>query len=406
MASIRFSSTPFLAALLLFALSGCTTQTVKKVNAVKMNQAEEQLSQAQLLDVGIAVFDPGVPESLEAREDDNIFPQVRRAEARYVPYQLRKTLEASNQWGAVRVLPETDPAAEVSVTGRLIQSDGYEMAVEVVAVDATGRVWIDKRYEDSASQFAYRDDIDYPGDPFQDIYNQVANDLVRARNKLTKQQLADIRTIGQLRYAAELSPVAFGDHLSENKKGQVVINRLPSPNDPMLRRVNRIRESEYLFVDTVDQQYDAFYRQMDPSYEQWRRYSYEETLAADATKRSARMRMLAGALAAVGGGLVSSKADSSAGRIVGNAAVLGGLTLLKQGYDTGKQAKIHEDALKELATSFDAEVSPIVMNVEGEVIKLSGSLDAQYSEWRRLLREIYAEEVGLPLQQGNQAASN
>lgn len=406
MASIRLMSLYCFAALMLILVSGCTTQTVKKVNAVKMNQAEEQLSQAQLLDVGIAVFDPGVPESVEAREEDNIFPQVRRAEARYVPYQLRQTLEASNQWGAVRVLPEPDPAAEVSITGSMVLSDGYEMTIDVRAVDSTGRVWIDKRYEDSASQFAYRDDIDYPGDPFQDIYNQIANDLVRARAKLSRQELADIRTIGQLRYAAELSPVAFGDHLKQNKKGKVVINRLPSPTDPMLRRVNRIRESEYLFVDTVDQQYNAFYRQMDPSYEQWRRYSYEETLAADATKRSARMRMLAGALAAVGGGVVSSKSNSSAGRLVGNAGILGGLTLLKQGYDTGKQAKIHEEALKELATSFDSEVSPIVMNVEGEVVKLTGSLEAQYSEWRRLLREIYAEEIGLPLQSGNQAASN
>ena len=35
------------------------------------------------------------------------------------------------------------------------------------------------------------------------------------------------------------------------------------------------------------------------------------------------------------------------------------------------------------------------MEVEGEVVKLSGSIEAQYAEWRRLMREIYAEEVGL-----------
>ena len=70
---------------------------------------------------------------------------------------------------------------------------------------------------------------------------------------------------------------------------------------------------------------------------------------------------------------------------------------MKQGYDVGKEADLHQEALKELATSFDSEVAPIVMNVEGEVVKLSGTLEAQYQEWRRLLRRIYAEEVGLPL---------
>ena len=75
MAHVQFSPprlTPVV--LSVFLLAGCTTQTVKKVNAVKMEQAEEQLSQAQLLDVGIAVFDPGVPDSLEAREESTSPP--------------------------------------------------------------------------------------------------------------------------------------------------------------------------------------------------------------------------------------------------------------------------------------------------------------------------------------------
>jgi hypothetical protein len=87
------------------------------------------------------------------------------------------------------------------------------------------------------------------------------------------------------------------------------------------------------------------------------------------------------------------------GNAVGQAVAVGGLSAIKQGYDVGKQAKIHEDALQELAASFNAEVDPIVVEVEGEVVKLTGTLDAQYQNWRQLLRQIYAEEVGLPVAQ-------
>ncbi|MEM6575980.1 MAG: hypothetical protein AAF736_17015, partial [Pseudomonadota bacterium] len=104
------------------ALSACTTQTVKTVNSVQIDKADQELAQDQLLDVGLQIFNPGIPANQEDREDDNIYPAVRRAEARYVPYLLRTTLEESNQWGAVRVLPGEDPASEVTVTGEILHS--------------------------------------------------------------------------------------------------------------------------------------------------------------------------------------------------------------------------------------------------------------------------------------------
>jgi hypothetical protein len=375
---------------------GCTSATLKTVNSVETVNSETELPAEALLDIGLVVFDPGVPEEEHKREKNNIYAEVRAAEARYLPFVLRRTLEQTNQWGAVRVGPADDPAAELLITGEILQSDGFDLIVRVQAQDATGRAWLDKVYGDTATQFAYRDDIDYPGDPFQDLYNAVANDLQTIRSRLSASELREIRTVAHLKYAAELSPAAFGKHLTVKKNGEVTINRLPSPDDPMMARVNRIRETEYLFVDTLDQQYATFYQQMDPSYDSWRRFSYEETLALDDLKRSARARTLAGLLGTVGGLAMAGKAKNSTTRTIGNMAALGGLTAMKQGYDVYKQSKIHEEALKELATSFDAEIKPVVIEVEGEVVKLTGSLESQYSEWRRLLREIYATETGLP----------
>ena len=50
--------------------------------------------------------------------------------------------------------------------------------------------------------------------------------------------------------------------------------------------------------------------------------------------------------------------------------------------------------LRELAEGFHNEVAPTSMEIEGRVVRLSGSLEQRYGEWRRILREIYALETG------------
>jgi len=384
---------------LLIASPASAATKFNEINSVKLAHATTELSSAELLDIDLAVFEPGVPTDLDEQAEKNIYPRVREAEARYIPYVLRATIERSNLWGAVRMIPGQNPLSEVVITGKILHSDGTELEVSVSVSDATGKHWYSRKYSDEASKFNYRPDLGIPGDPFQDLYNEIANDLYAYRSKLSEEELRRIRNIANLRYAAEISPDAFGQHLKVDNKGRFSINRLPADSDPMMARVSRIKESEYLFIDTVDQQYGQFFYNMDPSYSSWRRFSYEEVIAEKELKASSRRRMLAGAATVVGGAVLSSKSNTQMGNAVGQAVAVGGLSAIKQGYDVGKQAKIHEDALQELAASFNAEVDPIVMEVEGEVVKLTGTLDAQYQNWRQLLRQIYAEEVGLPIAQ-------
>ena len=309
---------------------------------------------------------------------------------------LRDTLEKTNLWGAVRMVPAENPLSEIIIVGEVLESDGTVLQVSISVSDTTGKNWYTRKYKGSAGKFSYRTDLNIPGDPFQDMYNSIANDLYLYRQKLDSEELAHIRTVANLRYAADLSPDAFGKHLKTDKKGLWTINRLPSESDPMMARVERIRQSEFLFIDTVDQQYGRFFHEMDGTYDSWRRFSFEEVNAEREVKKSARRRMLAGAATLIGGVLVSSNANNSATNIIGQAAALGGLTAIKQGWDVGKQAKIHEDALQELAVSFDAEIAPIVVEVDGEIVKLEGTLDDQYRNWRDLLRQIYADETAVP----------
>ena len=64
-----------------------------------------------------------------------------------------------------------------------------------------------------------------------------------------------------------------------NRKGRPELAKLPADGDPMFERVARIRERDYLLVDTYHDQYLTFYDEVETSYIEWRSYSYEEEVA-------------------------------------------------------------------------------------------------------------------------------
>ncbi|MGW8368992.1 MAG: hypothetical protein ACWGPN_09975, partial [Gammaproteobacteria bacterium] len=177
--------------------------------------------------------------------------------------------------------------------------------------------------------------------------------------------------------------------------GKYSINSLPARNEPMMVRLSKIREREYMFFDTLDEYYANFERSMDEPYMDWRAYSYDETIALREVRDSARRRMLLGALAVVGGLYVGSQSGSYTESVIANTAVIGGGTLAWSGFKRYGESKIHVDALRELGTSLEAEVRPVVVDIEGQTVELSGSVEAQYAEWRRLLRDIYVLETGI-----------
>ena len=64
------------------------------------------------------------------------------------------------------------------------------------------------------------------------------------------------------------------------------------------------------------------------------------------------------------------------------------------GIQRAGEANIHIDAIAELSESFGAEAAPMVVSVEGQERRLTGTATAQYEGWRRLLKEIYEAETG------------
>lgn len=384
-----------LALLVAVPIAGCSTQQVVKENATTASVAQQEVPENQLLDVSVVVFDPGLPATEEEIEKKGLFPEVRRAEARFIPYQLKETLQTTGYWGAVRVVPDERAITDLQVTGRIIDSNGETLKVAVRAVDATGREWLDKTYTDTASRFAYKGSVAGNIDPFQDIYNEISNDLVLARSSLAAADIERVRQVSQLRFATELSPYAFREYLSQNRKGRYSVVRLPADDDAMIGRLRKVQEREYMLVDTLDEYYARFNTDMQLPYNNWRHFTYDEIIALREVQSSARKRYLAGAAMVIGGILIDKNSDTRAQSNVGVGAAIAGLYTIKTGWDRSKETKLHKDALEELDDSLNAEVAPLVIDVEGRVVELNGSVEEQYREWRRILREIYKAETGL-----------
>jgi hypothetical protein len=371
---------------------GCTPSRTVKYDQVEAVQAEEEVPDIQLLDVGVLLFDPGVPEDMEGPEGF-IFPDVRRAEARFMPYHLKRTLEATGLWGSVWVLPERSEAVDLLIWGRVDRSDGLEVEMRIGAWDATGKEWLNKKYSARVPERAYSTYRDMSEDPYQNIYNEIANDLLEARQAMSDKELTTIRQVAELRFGADLVPDAFATHLEEDD-GEYRLLRLPAEDDPMVARMRAVREREYTFVDTLNEYYAGLYYEMAPPYENWRKMSREEMLNFQELKRSARMRQLLGVAAILGA--IAYEANGGGNSAITNTAILGGMEGIRSGIGKSTEANMHGESLKELGASFEAETEPLLIEVEGQTRRLTGTAEEKYMEWRRLLREIFAEETGLP----------
>jgi hypothetical protein len=388
-------------------LAGCMVREVKPLEQVQIEQAQQQIPQDELLDVAIREFDPGIPKEIAKDEDAlakrRIYPDVRKAEARVIPSTLRATLQSSGQWGAVRVVPAGVQFIDVLVTGRIVESTGGDLALEISAQDSTGRHWIEhKTYRSPADIGSYKSEAALKArDPFQNVYTDIANDLLVARAKLSAADLREVHRVTEMRFAADLAPQTFSGYLTQDKAGLTRLARMPAPDDPSFQRVEQIRTRDASVIDTVDGYYGNFSDKLQDSYGGWRRTSYDAIEKEDKVRSQARTRTVLGAAAILASIFVSgncSAADYSCQRlesVARTAGAIGGTTAILSGIKKYSDAKTAQQEVKELATSFQNEVAPQVVEMEGRTLQLTGTAEEQYREWRRLLGEMYREENGL-----------
>ena len=375
--------------LVLPMLGGCVSETVKSTSVPTLEAPERLTPEAELLDVGIVILDPGI----SAVEDEElVYPEVRKAEATFMATELAEVLTEQGGWGAVRVVPDDRQFSDLLVRGTILLSDGESLQLKILVSDARGTVWLDKRYQGVTSRYAYEQGTRVKQDPFLAVYRMIANDMLAIFDRVPSADRVTIRRVAEMRFARDFASGAFADYLDEDDAGKISLRRLPAEDDPMLNRVRGLRQRHYVFVDTLQGHYNGFAEDMYTPYQEWRRASYEETIALRELEAESQREMIAGG-AAILAGIVAQTSGSRTTRSAGAVGVIGGGALLKSGLEKRAESNIHSLALEELGQSLDAEITPRVIELEDRTVRLTGNVEDQYDQWRELLADIYAAEL-------------
>ena len=125
-------------------------------------------------------------------------------------------------------------------------SDGRDLVLDVVVRDAMGALWFDHTV-------SYRQQSSGE-DGLTDIFNALANRLLSMWQDRDLDERYALLQGADIAYAEALVPEAFSGMVQRSETGWQVV-RLPAEDDPMLARIERIRNQESLFCDTIDEQY-------------------------------------------------------------------------------------------------------------------------------------------------------
>ncbi|MCT2530488.1 hypothetical protein N2382_06395 [SAR92 clade bacterium H921] len=396
--SIRTSGTAAFLAALLFAStilgSPPALAAVDKITsstAIALNTPSAPMAEAALVDVGIATFNDGL---YLTDEDDTVFPEVRFAEAIYFSNQLAKVMEKSGAWGAIRVIPSTDVVMDVYITGIILQSDGETMNLQITVADTSGKKWFSKKYRHTTGKYAYDRRLKSMGDPFENLFVRIANDVLAYREKLNENQAIELRTISELRFAKSFSPEAFDEYVTEKRDGTLAIVRLPADNDSLLRRVRKIRERDYLYIDTMQDYYDGFSQQMHLAYQDFRRASHDSVVKARQLNSQGNRRIIAGLGSILAGIYGRSQADTRMASDASTATAAVGGYIVKSGLEKKQQSAVYNESVAEMGSSLEAEIAPQVIELEDRTVTLTGTVEVQYEQWQSLLQKIYKQERG------------
>jgi hypothetical protein len=389
MKSITYHILSAAASLMIF--TGCAIYQANVVPTPIM-RAQQEIAEDQLMDVGILTFESEeITEEQTEKEGTN--NQIRKAEGHFFPYHLKNTLHQSSHWGAVRVIPAETDSVDLFVKGKILESNGEHLTLNIEVIDAVGKVWFNRRYKEEASANSYVGNQLGEKDAYQDLYNTIANDMAAFKMDLSAEDIRKIRTVSRLKFAKDFAPEAFDGYLAEGNKNEIIINRLPSDDDPMMERLLKIREREYMYVDTLNEYYERFYIEMWPSYENWRSLNMTERKAIQKIKREALTRQLIGALL-IAGAIAAGSSDLRVSPALQTGMIIIGGQVIISGFNVSKEAKINEAAIQELGESFGSEMKPVIMEFEGKQYELTGSAQEQFKQWRELLRKIYMAETG------------
>ena len=115
------------------------------------------------LEVIVPIFDPGLSKKAEEYKEEGVWPELRRAEANRFAYKLKTALEDTNAFGAVRVTPDKSATGDLYVLGKIVESNGETIEINIQVVDISGKNWFTRTFERTVEPQYYKNIRKYQG---------------------------------------------------------------------------------------------------------------------------------------------------------------------------------------------------------------------------------------------------
>ncbi len=356
-----------------------------------------QLPEEELLNVAIEVFDPGkLPE--DEKDRMGLSMEIRQAEAAFYAVHLKDTLQHSGYWGSVWVVPQGEVMEDLVINGRIEYSDGERLALYIKAVDARGVVWIDKTYRETSTRAEREEAKIEEKDAFQDLFNAISRDLVEFKKRLKRSEIAEIRNLAQMRFAAYMAPEPFKQYITKDGDKELIVTDLKPRDRELFKRIQAIRVRDEMLLDVLTAYYDNYYQKIWSPYQNWRKFRCQELETMRKIKNKALATQVMGFAAIVGSVVLGVVGDDDMARAmdpVRQILAAGGVAAIYAGHQMRKDAKMNEEAIKELGESLSSDAQPLLVEVKGQTMRLTGTAKEQYARWRRILKDIYLTEAQL-----------
>ncbi len=386
------------------ALAGCVANNSRygavsvgpKPSSALTEEDSPVVAAGPKLEVVIPIFDPGLSEKAENYEEEGVWPELRKAEANRFAMKLKRALDDTGVFGAVRVTPDETASGDLYVLGAIKHSTGQSVGIALTVIDTSGEEWMDKSFKHEVSEGFYKNYRKKGRDPYDPVFTEAADAIVALLKKRSPAELHELQYLADLRFGAYLVDNTFAEHMT-TRNGRVTLISKPSDADPMWKRARAIRVREQLFIDGMQQNYQGFYRTMDESYLQWQEASFLERQLKSEADSKALMQALGGVLLlglAVTAGVAASNSKNPNPAIATGAVASGvaGAWMLSKSFKSREEAILHRDAINELGESVNLEFAPRVVEFEGQVVELHGNAKQQFAQWRAFLQEIHQQE--------------
>ena len=387
-----------------------------------IEQAEQEKKQAanaptRTLDIVVPTFDAGLNATVDV--DAPVWPELRRAEANLFAIELKNALERTEKFGAVRVTPDQSATAAIYVMGRIVESKGHEVEIDLAVADISGRDLVHEqggfgfgkskpKMHDIFKTKSFSHDVDEKffknprlknQQPYQPLFDEAAAFVVDLLETYNNKQVTVLNKLTDMRFAASFSEDAFAEHM-ETKKGRVILTSLPSEDDSMYKKVRTIRVRDQLFVDQLQTDYEQFAAKIAPSYRLWQEqtlaeYQAQRQAKKDAAKAAVGAALMLGLAIAAGSSAYDTDYDPVGDTLATTTMIGAGMIsagLASDAIKSAEEAKMHNELIKELGDSVEIDVTPKVVAFEEKEKELVGDAKEQFAQWRAFLKTIYELE--------------